>query len=100
MRRAARKDANHQQVVADLRARGYSVTDTASIGGGFADLIVSRGPHMRLVEVKNPATRPMQPRGASNAAKLARQAAFRDRHPGLVIVATSADDVDLAWPIL
>lgn len=99
MRRATRRDRNHAQVAADLVARGYGVDDLSLAGGGIADLLVSRGGHMRAVEVKNPATRPTKPRGASNAAKLARQAAFASRHPGCVLTVTSADEVDAAFAV-
>ena len=93
-----RRDSNHMAIMHELRARGYRCSDLAAVGRGCPDLLVSRNGTMRLVEIKNPATRPSKPRGASNAAKLARQAAWAATHEGLVITATSADDVDSAWP--
>ena len=98
MARRTRRDANHAQVVADLRARGYAVTDLAAVGDGVADIALSKGGVLRFVEIKNAATRPTKSRGVSNAAKLARQAAFAARHEGCVIVAMCADEVDSAWP--
>jgi hypothetical protein len=98
VRRAPRKDANHAQLVLELRARGYVVEDLGHVGGGVPDLWVSRGELGRWVEVKS--AKGGKKRGAVQAASLARQAAFRDRHPGLVIVATSADEVAEAFRIL
>ena len=52
MRRRARTDANQSAIVEALRAVGWKVQSTATIGGGFPDLVVSRGHDVRLVEVK------------------------------------------------
>ena len=43
MRRAARTDTNHAALVADLRALGWSVLDTAGAGDGFPDIVVGIG---------------------------------------------------------
>lgn len=53
--RRAKRDGNHAQIVAALRAAGCSVADCAAVGGGFPDLVVAT-PHGRtlLVEVKDP----------------------------------------------
>ena len=53
MRRAARTDANHPEVVAALRAIGCSVADTSRVGCGFPDLVVGFRGRNWLVEVKD-----------------------------------------------
>lgn len=53
MRRAARVDANHAQIVAALRAAGCSVSSIAAVGGGLPDLLVGRSGMNYLLEVKD-----------------------------------------------
>ena len=53
MRRAARTDANHREIVEALRAAGASVTDTSAVGDGFPDLVVSYRNVWHLAEVKD-----------------------------------------------
>lgn len=53
MRRAARTDANHREVVEALRAAGAAVTDTSAVGGGFPDLVATFRNAVYLVEVKD-----------------------------------------------
>jgi len=53
MRRAARVDANHSDVVAALRKDGALVIDTSGVGGGFPDLVVAYYGITALVEVKD-----------------------------------------------
>jgi len=58
IRRAARVDANHAEIVAALRAIGASVADTCGVGGGFPDLVAGfRGANW-LLEVKDGAKYP------------------------------------------
>ena len=54
MRRAARVDANHREIIATLRAAGCVVHDTSRQGGGFPDAIAA-SPRGRLVmlEIKD-----------------------------------------------
>lgn len=94
MRRAAKRDANHATLVAELRAAGYSVSDLSAAGGGCPDLVVSRGPHLRLVEIKAPGA--LRKAGASKVR--VRQLAWAARHPGFVITAERIEDVIAAWP--
>lgn len=54
MRRAAKVDANHGEVVEALRAAGAVVASTASIGNGFPDLIAAKGKRVWMIEVKGP----------------------------------------------
>jgi hypothetical protein len=56
MRRAAKRDANHAEVVDALRASGCGVVDLAAVGAGVPDLLVCAPtwPHTTsLVEVKD-----------------------------------------------
>lgn len=91
MRRAAKRDANHAELVAALRARGLAVTDLGHVGQGVPDLFVSAYLCGTFVEVKAP--KGGKKRGAAQAASLARQEAFRELHEGWVVVATTVNDV-------
>ena len=54
MRRAARTDTTHASIRDGLRACGYSVADTRSLGDGFPDLLVGAHGHTYLIECKTP----------------------------------------------
>lgn len=96
-RYARRTDQNHTALAAELRARGYAVTDLAAVGKGCPDLLVSKNGRALLVEVKRDARAARgAKRGAAQQATLERQAEFRALHPGIVVVAVTADDVDAA----
>lgn len=62
MRRAARVDGNHGEIVSALRAIGASVYDASAVGGGFPDLVVGLRGVTLLVEVKNPKQPPSKRR--------------------------------------
>lgn len=54
MRRAARVDGNHREVVEALEAHGCQVLSMASLGKGVADLLVLQPNRcLRLLEVKD-----------------------------------------------
>lgn len=53
MRRDAKVDANHGEVVAALRRAGFAVLSLAVLGHGVPDLLVSSGQAMLLMEVKS-----------------------------------------------
>lgn len=40
MRRASRRDSNHQEIVAELSRRGFKVLDLSRVGGGCPDILV------------------------------------------------------------
>lgn len=67
MRRAARVDANHAEIVAALRDRGCLVQSLAALGHGVPDLLVEHAGKLFLVEVK-------APRGKSTADQVRWQA--------------------------
>jgi len=54
MRRAARTDRNHAEIINAFRRLGWSVHDTSRLGGGFPDLVAYKSGHsVMLVEVKD-----------------------------------------------
>lgn len=53
MRRAAKVDANHAEIVAAFRQLGYSVGNLSQLGGGWPDLLVAKDGRTALVEVKS-----------------------------------------------
>lgn len=54
MRRAAKKDGNHNAIAAYLKARGWSVEDTHRQSDGFPDLVAGVPGFACLIEVKEP----------------------------------------------
>ena len=54
MRRAAKVDLNHGEIVKALRALGVSVQSLANIGKGCPDLLAAKGDKAWLIEVKGP----------------------------------------------
>ena len=53
MRRAAKIDANHDQVVSALRAAGATVQTLAAVGKGVPDLLVGFRGQTILMEIKD-----------------------------------------------
>lgn len=89
IRRAAKKDANHAEIVDALRAAGCGVCDLAAVGGGVPDLLVC-GPVYPfpacLIEIKDGAKPP-------SARKLTPdQERFHAAWKGPIHVVTSADE--------
>ena len=62
MRRRARTDGNHGQIVEALRAAGCTVQSLAAIGDGTPDLLVGVGGRNLLVEVKDGSKSPSRRR--------------------------------------
>lgn len=62
MRRKARLDDNHNEVVKALRKMGCSVQSLASIGNGVPDILVARCGKMALAEIKDGAKVPSKRR--------------------------------------
>ena len=93
MRRRARVDATHGEIVRTLQGAGYSVVDLSRVGGGVPDLLVGGRGGAWLVEAKRPGVAGRK-RGAVQARTNERQADFRSRWRGCpVIVATSGIEV-------
>lgn len=53
MRRAARIDANHVQIVSALRAAGASVQSLAAVGDGVPDILAGYRGQTYLIECKD-----------------------------------------------
>ena len=62
MRRRARTDSNHAEIVEALRRAGCTVQSLAAIGDGTPDLLVGYGGRNLLVEVKDGAKSPSRRR--------------------------------------
>lgn len=72
MRRAARTDANHREIVDALRKVGASVADTSGVGGGFPDLVVGVRGITFLLEVKDGSKPPSARKLTEDQAEFAR----------------------------
>lgn len=86
MRRAARRDANHNAIADRFRALGCSVFETDRVGEGWPDLVVGVLGVNYLVEIKNPETR------YGRAGLSASQTRFNDAWRGGPVVLVSSDD--------
>jgi hypothetical protein len=53
MRRAARTDRNHAEIIKGLRQSGCTVLDLSSVGCGCPDILVGRAGHNWLFEIKD-----------------------------------------------
>jgi hypothetical protein len=88
MRRAAKTDGTHSAIRDHLRAAGWSVHDTAPVGGGFPDLVCARRGFTALVECKNgtlsPSRRNLNPG----------QVSFVSKWKGVCIKAVSPEDAE------
>jgi len=81
MRRAAKVDLNHPEIVIALRAVGVSVVSLASVGNGIPDLLAAKNDKVWLIEVKGP-------KGKLTPA----QVEFMATWPGVVHIVRSVDD--------
>ena len=53
MRRAARTDRNHKEIVKGLRQTGCTVLDLSAVGNGCPDIMVGRAGYNWLFEIKD-----------------------------------------------
>jgi len=86
MRRAARLDANQQEIVRALRQCGASVQSLASLGGGVPDLLVFKGGKYLLMEIKDGSKPPSKRQLTPD------QESWRKAWGGPVAVVTSVDE--------
>lgn len=89
MRRAAKVDANHKQVVEMFRRHGCSVQSLAAVGAGVPDLLVGEAGVTHLVEVKDGSKPPSQRK--LTPAQVAFRQAWKGEPP--VTVESTADAV-------
>lgn len=90
MRKFARKDSNHKEIIQAFRDLGATVADTASLGSGFPDCVVGlRGCNI-LVEIKDGSLPPSKRKLTPDELK------FHESWLGRVVVINSVDEaVDL-----
>lgn len=86
MRRAARTDRNHAEIVKALRAIGASVADTSGVGAGYPDLTVGYRDLTFCVELKD-GQKPPSARKLTPA-----QVEFAKAWKGHWVCVTSAED--------
>lgn len=53
MRRAAKRDSNHAEIVKALRGNGVKVLDLGAVGNGCPDLLVGAQGRLTLLEIKD-----------------------------------------------
>lgn len=93
MRRAAKVDANHNEIVDALRDAGCSVLSLAAVGRGCPDLLVSAAVYpydLALLEIKDGNKPPSQTK------LTAKQKTFRDTWNGPIHVVKSVDEALIA----
>lgn len=91
MRRAAKRDENHETVADVFRQLGCSVFETDRVGEGFPDLVVGLLGVSHLIEVKNPETHYGR-KGLND-----RQSAFAAAWRGSPIVVITSEDEAAAF---
>lgn len=84
MRRAAKKDLNHNDIAGYLRSLGWSVLDLSTAGNGIPDLAVGKPGFAAIVEVKQTVKHKLTPK----------EQAIRDRWEGPYLVVTSPQDAE------
>ena len=87
MRRAAKVDSNHSDVVEAFRKMGASVFSTHMVGAGFPDLVVGYRGRNYLVEVKDGEKRP------SARALTEDEQKFFDTWKGQVMIVESVTEI-------
>jgi Holliday junction resolvase len=87
MRRRARRDDNHRDIVATFRACHASVLDTASLGNGAPDLIIGYNKQTVLVEVKDGSKPPSKRKLTLDEVE------FMNTWRGKYVIIESVDDV-------
>lgn len=86
MRRAAKIDQNHREIVDALRRAGVSILDLSAVGRGCPDLLCCRGELTRLMEVKRP-----KAKGQRAGTLAPAQIAFRAAWPAEIAVVDSVE---------
>jgi hypothetical protein len=86
MRRAARTDANHGEIIKTFRNMGFSVADTSRLGDGFPDCVIARNGLTAMVEIKD-GTKPPSERELTP-----KEIIFRDKWRGDYYVVESEQD--------
>jgi len=87
MRKFARKDGNHKEIIAAFRSFGATVFDTASLGSGFPDIVVGMRNNNVLVEIKDGSLPPSKRKLTPDELK------FHADWRGKVVVINNIDEV-------
>lgn len=87
MRRIARTDSNHTEVINAFRQLGWSVYSTHQLGGGFPDIVVAKNSFTALVEVKD-GNKPPSKRQLTPDEKI-----FHENWQGEIVIIESLDDI-------
>ena len=87
MRRAARTDANHKEIINAFRAIGFSIFDTSKLGQGFGDCVIARSDLTAIVEIKDGA------KAASQRRLTKPEQGFKDAWRGKYFIVACVDDV-------
>lgn len=86
MRRAARIDANQNEIVCALRGVGATVAITSMVGAGFPDIVVGYRGQNYMIEIKDGSKPPSRRRLTDDEQK------FHDLWRGTVIVVNNIDE--------
>ncbi len=87
MRRAARTDRNHKEVLGAFRKLGFSVHDTSRLGEGFGDAVIAKSKRTAIIEVKDG----LLPPSARQLTKA--EAKFKAEWKGIYLLVESLSDV-------
>ena len=95
MRYARKKDANQNEVTADLEKIGFSILDLSALGRAYPDFAMFRSGLAMLVELKAPKRKPT---GRYMRDVAQSQLAFRETWEGCpAIEAASTEEILVAW---
>jgi Holliday junction resolvase len=86
MRKFARKDSNHKEIIQALRDLGATVFDTAQLGSGFPDCVAGMKGKNVLIEIKDGSLPPSKRKLTPDEQK------FHDTWRGYVVVINSVDE--------
>ena len=87
MRKFARKDGNHKEIIQAFRDLGASVFDTASLGSGFPDIVIGMKGSNVLVEIKDGSLPPSKRKLTPDEIK------FHELWRGKVVIINNVDEV-------
>lgn len=87
MRKFARKDGNHKEIIQAFRDLGASVFDTASLGSGFPDIVIGMKGSNVLVEIKDGLLPPSKRKLTPDEIK------FHELWRGKVVIINNVDEV-------
>lgn len=88
MRRSARIDANHTEIVRTIRAMGCTVQDLAAVGKGCPDILVGVAGRNVLMEIKDGEKPPSKRRLTAD------QQRWHARWRGQVVTVESCEQVE------